>query len=255
MALALTISLRSRRTFSIASGGGPQRWNVSHTSAGTPNARNWRFCSAQLRGPRGTDLGSHESGITRMMAQSQMRWSRFVPAQASNTRTATPSLSIRVSAGSARRRRRRTRGPRTWLNVTGSVMTSMPSARSPLGPRRAAGPRPAHHSGHLHALAVQPLLYLLLTLARLRRVDSAYQPILVVHGEELDVDVEPLEVARVVRDHRDRLECLAVPLPQELRHQIRVRRVSFQEQLPKADVRGALRWIPKTGHHGVRNIV
>src|SRR2546425_4355003 len=156
-------------------------------------------------------------------------------------------------------------------------MTSLRSARSPVivanarsssagayvcrvngdakGPRRAAGPRPAHHSEHLHALAVEPLLYLLLILAGLRRVDSAYEPILVVHGEELDVGVEPLEVAGVERDHRDRLECLAVPLPQELRHEIRVRRVSFQEQLTRADVRGALRWIPKTGHHGVVKIV
>src|SRR5437773_594264 len=59
-------------------------------------------------------------------------------------------------------------------------------------------------------------------------VEHGPDAVLPVDGWELRVPVERREVLRVEHDHRNRLEGLAVPLVQELRHQVGVRRIRLR---------------------------
>src|SRR5213593_3713403 len=83
----------------------------------------------------------------------------------------------------------------------------------PLGQRGRAPHLEEGRAEHLHEAGV---------------VEHGPDAVLPVDGRELRVPVERREVLRVEHDHRNRLEGLAVPLVQELRHQVGVRRIRLR---------------------------
>src|SRR5687767_12815947 len=81
---------------------------------------------------------------------------------------------------------------------------------------------------HLEKLLVGALLGLLGRLAGPGGIQRAADPVLVIDGGELRVAIERTQVPRVEHHDGDRLERLAVPVVQELRHEIGVGRIGLR---------------------------